>query len=556
MRVRRLVVVVVALVLGSYRALEGASTSQATSQATASRATSQLTSTAQWGLFEAAFLGPSDGNPFVDVDFLAQFTSADGKSVTARGFYDGGGTYRVRFMPPTVGTWRFVTHSNRKELNNRSGEFIAAKANAGNHGPVRVARTYHFAYADGTPFVPIGTTCYTWVHQPADVEERTLASLKASEFNKVRMCVFPTAYKVGTTEPVRFPYQRGADGKFDLTRFDVEFFRHLEERVLQMDAMGIQADLILFHPYDKGQMGFDRMSAVADELYLRYLVARLSAHRNVWWSMANEFDLMREKTDADFDRAFRIVQSEDPSEHLRSIHNSGRYYDQGKAWVTHVSAQNGSAVDDFGRAVQYRDIIGKPVIYDEAKYEGDIDRRWGQLSGEAMTMHFWLATIGGTYGGHGEVWKAVDSGPIWTGRGGELRGASPKRIAFLKSILADAPAEGIDPIDRYYESHVGGKAGEYYLIYFGREKPTEWTFELPRQALVEGMTFAVDVLDTWEMTTTAVEGPAFKIVKRGGYAFGAEGDRKIPLPGKQWMAVRVRRTDRIAATSAPVNEAE
>ena len=32
------------------------------------------------------------------------------------------------------------------------------------------------------------------------------------------------------------------------------------------------------------------------------------AYRNVWWSLANEYDLMRTKTMADWDRFFRIVQ--------------------------------------------------------------------------------------------------------------------------------------------------------------------------------------------------------------------------------------------------------
>jgi len=53
--------------------------------------------------------------------------------------------------------------------------------------------------------------------------------------------------------------------------------------------LGIQADLILFHPYD--HWGYALMGAEADERYLRYTVARLAAYRNVWWSVANAWDL-------------------------------------------------------------------------------------------------------------------------------------------------------------------------------------------------------------------------------------------------------------------------
>ena len=67
------------------------------------------------------------------------------------------------------------------------------------------------------------------------------------------------------------------------------------------------ADLILFHPYDgvpleasEGHWGFDclgghdplRYGPANDEHYLRYAVARLASFSNVWWSLANEWDLI------------------------------------------------------------------------------------------------------------------------------------------------------------------------------------------------------------------------------------------------------------------------
>jgi hypothetical protein len=48
---------------------------------------------------------------------------------------------------------------------------------------VVVADTHHFRYADGSRYVPIGTTAYAWTHQPAEVQERTLQTLAGSPFN-------------------------------------------------------------------------------------------------------------------------------------------------------------------------------------------------------------------------------------------------------------------------------------------------------------------------------------------------------------------------------------
>ena len=80
--------------------------------------------------------------------------------------------------------------------------------------------------------------------------------------------------------------------------------------------LGIEADVILLHPYDYGHWGFDRMDSASDDRYLEYVVARLAAYRNVWWSMANEWSLMKKKTAADWDRFFQIVQANDPYDHL------------------------------------------------------------------------------------------------------------------------------------------------------------------------------------------------------------------------------------------------
>lgn len=72
-------------------------------------------------------------------------------------------------------------------------------------GQVRVADTYHFAYADGTPYRELGTTSYAWQHQPEARCTQTLRTLPASPFNKIRMAVFPNASV--HTEPL-FPFER------------------------------------------------------------------------------------------------------------------------------------------------------------------------------------------------------------------------------------------------------------------------------------------------------------------------------------------------------------
>ena len=96
-----------------------------------------------------------------------------------------------------------------------------------------------------------------------------------------------------------------------------------KKRISQLDELGIQADVILLHPYDK--WGFSKMDKETDILYLKYAVDCLSHYKNVWWSLANEFDLLPWKSVEDWETYARVVMRRDPYGHLRSIHNCGNY---------------------------------------------------------------------------------------------------------------------------------------------------------------------------------------------------------------------------------------
>jgi hypothetical protein len=87
---------------------------------------------------------------------------------------------------------------------------------------------------------------------------------------------------------------------------------------------------------------------------------------------------------------------------------------------------------------------------------------------------------------------------------------------------------------------IGGKAGEYYLIYFGKERPATWHFELNKNGLQDGLTFQVEILDTWAMTVTPVPG-TFVTKKKDGYLFEDAAQKSVTLPEKPYLALRIRR---------------
>lgn len=472
-------------------------------------------SIAQWDIFELVLEGPEAGNPFMDVEFGADFTFQH-RTVKVRGFYDGDGRYKVRFMPDVIGGWTYTTWSNVDALDGEAGAFTCVEAAGDNHGPVRVHKTFHFVYEDGSPYVPVGTTCYVWNHQGDRLEEKTLETLKTAPFNKMRMCVFPKHYTFNQNEPEYHAFERLEDGGFDFERFNPAFFRHLEQRIGDLRDLGIEADLILFHPYDR--WGYATMPSEVDDRYLRYLIARLAAYRNVWWSMANEYDLMQAKTMQDWDRFFKIVQTEDPYQHLRSVHNCRAFYDHNKPWVTHCSIQR----HDLTQVNAWRDAYRKPIVVDECAYEGDIQHNWGNITAEEMSHRFWEGFSRGGYVGHGETYLHSED-ILWWSKGGVLHGKSPARIAFLREIMEAGPP--IDPVVSNWNLSASGSGDDYFLFYMGRHRPAFKEIDLP-----EAGVYSVEVIDTWAMTITPVAGTF-------------SGKTRVDLPAKPYMAIRISRVD-------------
>jgi hypothetical protein len=439
----------------------------------------------RWDIFELTLQGPSGGNPFVDVRLSAEFRQGD-RVFKPAGFYDGEGVYKVRFMPNATGQWDYVTRSNVSELNGRRGTFTCTEAGPDNHGPVRVHNTFQLAYADGTSHFSVGTTCYAWVHQGDAMEAQTLETLKTAPFNKMRMCVFPKDYSYNKNEPEFYAYEGDPPTDWDFKRFNPEFWHHFEKRVRQLRDMGIEADIIIFHPYDR--WNFKKMGHENNLFYLKYLVARLAAYRNVWWSFANEFDLLDWPME-DWDEYIKLVRDIDPYDHLRGIHNCREWYDHTKPWVTHSSIQD----SDFRKAKEYRERYGKPAVYDECRYEGNIPMGWGNISAEQMVRNFWMGSLAGCYVGHGETYKHPED-LLWWAKGGVLRGQSPARIQFMKEIVEALPFGDMQPdFSNYPDVCMLAKSGECYLMYFPGKKPV--SIDLPGDR-----PYKLDGIDTWEMT--------------------------------------------------------
>lgn len=472
----------------------------------------------KYGIFETEFLHTASENPF-DIDFTVCVTEPNGSQKTVDGFYNGDNKFAFRFMPNTEGEYRYITKSSVSELDGHKGTFQCVKAENNRHGMVHVKNQYWFSYEDGTPYFDAGTTCYAWIHQEQEVLEQTLKTMAEGYFSKLRFCVFPKWYEHNHRQPKIYPFEGNTDIGFDYDKPNIAFFKHLDDCVARLCELGIQADIILFHPYETDEWQFNFMTEQQDKRYLRYVIARLSAYSNVWWSLANEYDLFRtgyKKKISAWKKLISFIRNKDPYGHLTSIHQYTKMYDHSDPNLTHCSIQRTELYLTAEYADTWREKYKKPVVIDECVYEGDLNTNWGGITGQELVRRFWEAAARGTYMGHGETFEGEN---IWWSHGGTLKGESQKRIKFMREIFENCPniqfscESGLNNLAR----SVAGTDAQ--IVYFGYYQPKHYEMHMLSSAA-----YKVKIIDTWNMTVEELHEPVHTSVK-------------LELPCKPYIAV-------------------
>ena len=114
-------------------------------------------------------------------------------------------------------------------------------------------------------------------------------------------------------------------------------------------------------------------------------------------------------------------------------------------------------------------------------------------------------TAGG-FVGHGECFPEQDpDGRAWISRGGRLHGEIPSRIAFLRRLWEESADDE--------------------FVYFGDRRHRHRDVTLPG----DGGPWAVDLIDTWNMTVTPLPG--------GPHS----GPVRVPLDHRPDLALRIRK---------------
>jgi hypothetical protein len=268
-------------------------------------------------------------NPYRDASLIGHFSSPSGKLVMAEGFHCGGDLWKMRIVLEEEGEWRYLLRGEGAELF-AHGRIRASAPRARGFIRVHPENPYAFAYSDRTAFFPMGDTCYG-LHDdsPVTPELRSeyLNTRRRQRFNFVRMSIGHSAPRASAD--ARFWAWGGTADQPDLDRLNPRFFESLDAVMREMQACGMNAELLLFNYYRRPFTEPAQWTPSRERLWLRYVIARYSAFTNLFlWTLSNEYEThpdgayrLDKPADVEWAKEIgRTVHQLDPYRHPYTVH--------------------------------------------------------------------------------------------------------------------------------------------------------------------------------------------------------------------------------------------
>lgn len=475
----------------------------------------------RWELHEFTVNGRAQvENPFRDAALVGEFVSPSGNTNILDGFHDGGETWRLRFTPDEEGEWTYLLRGEGVEILQR-GKLHCTKAHGQGFIGVHPENPYAFAYADGTPFFPMGDTCYgLYDDSPITPELRDeyLKARRSQRFNFVRMTVGHSEARAATHSA--YWAWGGTAQQPDLDRFNPDFFRGLDVLVRDLRARGMNIELILLNFYRRPFTDTNVWTPARERLWLRYVISRYAAFDNIFlWTVANEYETHPEgkyrldfPDDVEWAKATaRFIKETDPYRHLVTVHpvisasrqgdsprspfdppwRIGEFFGDEEA-IDVLSQQTGQSGDgtawDEDRQCWTGDAVtlvaslradrrfGKPVLNTENGYEylrGHPTGRKQVHHTDKVRRSAWRIVCAGGYLaagfhgtiGHSDAWNRLDAPNHYTFIVKD-EGAAPQ-LGALYDFFAGLPFWRMQPFADVTGDVVAlAKPGEVYVVYF------------------------------------------------------------------------------------------
>jgi hypothetical protein len=279
-------------------------------------------------------------SPFCDVAVDGIFTAPSGAVLKMPAFYDGDGTWRLRFNAGEAGSWtgRLVSRPHNAEL---AADFAFEVTDAEARGFLKPTPgdAWGFRFENGEPVFISGDTTYDLFAMAycGGNADGFLERRKAQGFNLLRTRLTTSLFHLPDGH---FEWQTRScwpfGGSSTLPRFDLynlDYFRSVDETIRTGEKLGIGFEMIMEgwgneFPFNSRQWFTPEWEA----LWMRYLIARYDAYNCIWfWTPLNEYEYYpngdwhwKPAADRWALRIGRWIKETAPHGHVLSMHNGPR----------------------------------------------------------------------------------------------------------------------------------------------------------------------------------------------------------------------------------------
>jgi CubicO group peptidase (beta-lactamase class C family) len=332
----------------------------------------ELVVVGQWDRFETSLTNvQSYADPYRDVALNVTYTRPDNTTVDFWGFYDGGSTWRIRFMPDRIGTWKYDARFADGSAGKR-GSFVCVASDIPGMLAADETNPSWFGFKGGKHVL------IRSLHVGDRFFARNWAGSKRRVFLNWAQGQGYNMLSVASHYLNRTVKGRGQGWHTpDLWPLDAAEYQRLETMLDDLAERQVMA-----YPFAGlfGQSSDFPTDHAEQELYICYVLARLGAYWNIVFNVAGPEPLIKAKafqnamTPNDIKRLGRLIRRLDIYGHLVSVHNQGGIdsfrHDDWESFIT-LQGWKGSNWPSLNQAFIDSHPLGKPLYAQEILWPGN-----------------------------------------------------------------------------------------------------------------------------------------------------------------------------------------
>lgn len=422
-----------------------------------------------WDRFEAAIENPHTyADPYRDVRLLTQFERPDGSRVEFWGFYDGGTTWRFRFMPDQAGRWAYRAAFSDGSAS-LTGTFSCVPSAIPGALQVNPLNPHWFQHRQGDPFFMrafhVGDCFFSTNLSPAS-RKAFLDWACQQGYNTLSIA----SHYLNRSEP-------GRGAGYDTPRLYPLDYREFQRAEAILNDLA-ERRLVVF-PFAGffGRASGYPTDPAEQEQYIRYVLARFGAYWNLLFNVAGPEPLLPKNPfmeKEEINRLGRLIRSLDVFAHPISVHNrTGDDEFIAEDWLTFTTLQGPKTTDLAALSAglranlhPQRPLFAQETLWSGNKYHPDYSDE--QLRKNAFVLHFSGAFFCFIDNGGPDPAMLGDSS---SGFSGSLNLADRRQwrhdiVAGVWNLLQSFPVERMHPCPQAVENgYCLAEENQRYLVY-------------------------------------------------------------------------------------------